>query len=123
MSRRLVYTGKRFEFVETSETVAPVLADLPRKPQKAAYGHRGLPYRLRDLKPVSEGGNGYRPGPLLDLGPDQCRYEIRPGIMCGGKGYPWCDCHRAVCYTGKVAWTSRRAKGLGNGTHKEGWAR
>jgi hypothetical protein len=119
--KKLIYNGTRFAFVETVEPVAPRLMDMPRAPQKAAYGHRGLPYRLRDFRPVGD-GNGYRSGPLIDLGPDQCRYTIRDGIMCGAKGYPYCEHHHAICHTGKVAWASVRMKRIAAG-ESEGWAK
>jgi hypothetical protein len=119
--KRLVYNGTRFAFVETADTVPPPAGDMPRRPQKAAYGHRGLPYRLRDLKPITSGGNGYKPGKLVDLGPDQCRYDIRDGIMCGAKGYPYCEHHHAICHTGKFAWDSERSKRIAAGTEKLGW--
>lgn len=120
--KRLVYNGSRFDLVECGDTAPPQLMALPRAPQKAAYGHRGMPYRLRSLKPVSSTGNGYKPGPLLDLGPDQCRYTIAPGIMCGANGYPYCEHHHALCYTGKVAWRSVRMKRVAAG-ESVGWAK
>lgn len=97
--KKLVYNGKAFAFVETSEPTPPIVGDRPRAPQKAAYGHRGMPYRLRNLRPISTGGNGYRPGPLLELGPDQCRYTIHGKTMCGAKctSHPsWCDEHTRI---------------------------
>lgn len=99
MSKRLVFNGKGFAFVETADLAAHVVGQQPRAPQKAAYGHRGMPHRLRNLKPFNTGGNGYRPGPLLELGPDQCRFTIHGSTMCGAKcvSHPsWCDEHRRV---------------------------
>lgn len=113
MSKRLVYNGKAFAFVETSDPVAPAVGQAPRAPQKAAYGHRGMPHRLRHLKPISTAGNGYRPGPLLDLGPDQCRYTIHGTTMCGakcGRHPSWCDEHvQVVSREGYRAHTMRGA--------------
>lgn len=120
--KRLVYNGTRFAFIDTPDIPAPQLLATPRAPQRAAFGHRGMPYRLREFRPIGN-GNGYRPGPLIDLGPDQCRYSIREGVMCGAKGYPYCEHHHGVCHTGKVAWNSARMKGLANGTRKEGWGK
>lgn len=103
MSKRLVFNGKAFAFVETADGAAPAVGQVPRLPQKAAYGHRGLPHRLRDMRMVSNKGNGYRPGPLLDLGLDQCRYTIAGKTMCGAKcasGKSWCDEHARVVSRG-----------------------
>lgn len=120
--KRLVYNGAKFAFVDTADLSAPRLMDLPRSPQKAAYGDRGMPHRLRSLKPVSSTGNGYKPGLLVDLGSDQCRYVLESGLMCGAKGYPYCEHHHALCYTGKVAWRSVRMKRVAAG-HNVVWPR
>lgn len=99
MSKRLVYNGKTFAFVDVPDSIAPAVGQSPRAPQKAAYGHRGMPHRLRNMKLVSTAGNGYRPGQLLDLGPDQCRFTIHGKTMCGAKcgSHPsWCDEHRQL---------------------------
>lgn len=110
--KRLIYTGKRFELVECGKDDAESLTAKPRAPQKAAFGHRGIPYRLRDFRPISAAGNGYRPGSLLDLGPDQCRYTLKTGKMCGakigGRHPSYCDEHHAVCCRGRITWGSKR---------------
>lgn len=125
--KRLIYNGKIFVFVETFDREAPALGDKPRMPQKASVRPRIRSERLARLKMVDDRGNGYRPGTLLDLAPDQCRFTIRGKTMCGAKcgGHPsYCDHHAAVCQRGRVAWDSVRmkemakeavAKGLANG--------
>jgi len=96
--KRLVYQGaaKGFQFVETAETPA-VVADQPRGTQRVRLWVR--PMRMDHFKPVSMKGNGYRPGKLLDLGPDQCRYTLDDGNMCGRKGFPWCPHHHRLTHT------------------------
>lgn len=93
-SRNLVYTGKRFEFRDGHAPQPPSEA-VPRVTQRACR-HFGLPHRLRDFRPVSMAGNGYRPGVLIELGPDQCRWPMQDGTMCGAKAvYPYCEAHAA----------------------------
>ena len=116
MGKRLVYNGKAFTFIDVPDPVAPTIGQAPRAPQKAAYGHRGMPYRLRNLRPISAKGNGYKPGPLLDLGTDQCRYTIAGKTMFGAKcgSHPsWCDEHAQICSRGKIAFDSVRMQSLG----------
>ena len=94
MTLRLVFTGKQFEFRETKDATQPPSGDMPKLPQR-----RNLkPARLDGFKPLRSSGNGYRPGKLLDLGPDQCRFTLSTGLMCGAKGAPWCQDHRAVVF-------------------------
>lgn len=94
MTLRLVFTGKQFEFRETKDATQPPSGDMPKLPQR-----RNLkPARLDGFKPLRTGGNGYRPGKLLELGHDQCRFTLASGLMCGAKGAPWCPDHRAVVY-------------------------
>lgn len=94
MTLRLVFTGKRFEFRETKDASPPPTGDMPKMPQR-----RNLkPARLDGFKPLWSSGNGYRPGKLIDLGHDQCRFTLASGLMCGAKGAPWCPDHRAVVY-------------------------
>lgn len=116
MTKRLVYNGKSFGFVETADAVPPPVGQQPRLPQKAAYGHRGMPHRLRNMRMVSTAGNSYRPGALLDLGLDQCRYTIHGKTMCGAKcvsGTSWCEEHARVVSRGKIAFDSVRMRSLG----------
>ena len=93
--QRLVYNGKRFAFVETADPPKPQ-EELPRRPATASR----LPKKrtLRRLVPFRLDGvpNGYRPGHLLELGHDQCRYTLPDGLMCGARGFPWCPHHAAV---------------------------
>lgn len=112
--KRLVYNGKQFVFVETSAYGPPSIGATPRKPQKAHGRPRIISERMADFRPLKV-HSGYRPAPLLDLGPDQCRYTIRDTIMCGNKcegGSSWCSDHAAVCYRGRVAWDSVRMQSL-----------
>lgn len=113
--RRLVFNGKAFAFVDGPDPVAPQLLDVPRRPQKVRTVR---PERLTVLRPMHNRGNGYRPGPLLDLGPDQCRYTIRDGVMCGakcGRHPSWCDHHAAVCFAGQITWNSKQWNRLAGG--------
>ena len=99
--KRLVYNGKAFEFRDAPDPARYEEAK-PRRPQKAAFGHRGMPYRLRDFQPLSSDGNGYRPGPLVELGPDQCRWTLRDGLMCGARcKYPYCEDHARQAHGGR----------------------
>ena len=93
--KRLVYTGKKFEFVETADAPLPP-EELPRRP--ATMSRLPKKRTLRRLSPFRLDGvpNGYRPGHLLELGHDQCRYTLPDGLMCGAKGFPWCPHHAAV---------------------------
>lgn len=51
--------------------------------------------RELDAVPQSKEGNNYKPGSLLELGGDQCRYTINAhGLMCGKRGFPWCETHQ-----------------------------
>lgn len=95
MTSRLVFTGRRFEFRAAPDAVAPVPGDMPVVPQ--IRRHRPPP-RLDGFKPLRSGGNGYRPGKLVDLGHDQCRFTLASGLMCGAKGAPWCGEHRRVVF-------------------------
>jgi hypothetical protein len=91
--RNLVFTGRKFEFIESPDP-EPFTEPKPRRPQRAAFGHRGMPHRMATFKPISDTGNGYKPGKLIDLGPDQCRWTIAEGVMCGKKcRYPYCEGH------------------------------
>jgi len=95
----LVFTGKHFEFrpEEKSEPVSQ-LGDMPKRPQAASSNARV--YRAV-LGPLRTTGNGYRPGPVLDMAADQCRFTVHGTTMCGAKiagESSYCEVHRAVCY-------------------------
>lgn len=52
-------------------------------------------FRLTLVRAPRDHSN-YRPAKCYDLGPDQCRFVIDADYtMCGKKGFPWCDEHRA----------------------------
>lgn len=91
--KRLVFNGKTHEFRETADLAVPVVEQVPRQPQRATFRREGQPYRLRDFQPIGDGGNGYQPGKLVELGADQCRYTLVNGLMCGARGYPYCPVH------------------------------
>ena len=91
--KRLVFNGKTHEFRETADLTVPVVEQVPRQPQRATFRREGLPHRLREFRPISDVGNGYKPGKLVDLGPDQCRYIMADGNMCGARGYSYCPVH------------------------------
>lgn len=110
--KRLVFNGKAFAFVETFDPVAPPVGDVPKNPQKVKL-RRVRPERLALMKPITNDGNGYRPGPLIDLGPDQCRYTLKGKTMCGakcGSHSSWCEAHAAVVFRGIHAFDSVRMK-------------
>jgi len=90
--KRLVFNGKQFEMRETADPPR-YREELPRKPQRLRP--RGeLPARLDGFKPINAAGNGYKPGKLVDLGDDQCRWTLPSGLMCGAKcRYPYCEGH------------------------------
>ena len=92
MTLRLVFTGKRFEFRETKDASPPPTGDMPKLPQR-----RNLkPARLDGFKPLRSSGNGYRPGKLLDLGLDQCRWPTSDALFCGHKISRGSYCERHV---------------------------
>lgn len=91
--KRLVFTGKAFIFRETADVAAPQ-QPRPATPQRRRLTY--VPNRMADFRPISSTGNGYKPGKLLDLGKDQCRFSIRDKVMCGArvKGLTsWCPEH------------------------------
>ena len=100
--KRLISFGKGFQFVgDTSQEPAPSVMDLPKLPQPV---RRIKPERMSIFRPLKD-GNGYRPGPLLDLGLDQCRYTVRDTTMCGakvGRG-SYCEHHAHVVRWGSKA--------------------
>lgn len=95
--KRLIYNGTRFAFVETADPPLPH-EELPRRPATASR----LPKKrtLRRLAPMKLESvpNGYKAGHLLDLGHDQCRFTLANGLMCGAKGFPWCEHHDHVVH-------------------------
>lgn len=96
--QRLIFTGKVFEFRETANPQAPQ-QPRPVTPQRRRLTY--IPNRLADFRPISSAGNGYKPGKLLDLGKDQCRFTIRDKVMCGAKVMgltSWCQEHDDVVY-------------------------
>lgn len=97
--KRLISYGKGFQFVgDTSQDPAPDVGELPRLPQPV---RRIKPERMAQFRPMKD-GNGYRPGPLLDLGSDQCKYTVRDTTMCGakvGRG-SYCEHHAFIARWG-----------------------
>ncbi len=98
--RTLVFTGKQFEFRDNGDP--PPREGMSRLPQRARR-FTGLPSRLDGFRPVPAGGNGYKPGKLTDLGPDQCRFTLPNDLMCGAKAKgSWCEEHAGVVKQGKL---------------------
>lgn len=101
--RRLVFNGTAFEFRGEVDGAAPVgakVADAERR-SIGHYQRRQIERRERMMKRICDAAPtvvSYRPGPLLEMRRDQCRYCLPSGKFCGSKGYPWCDEHRAVVY-------------------------
>jgi len=96
--KRLITFGKGFEFVgDNSQEPPPMLGDMPKLPQPV---RRIKSERMAKFRPMSGGGNGYRPGPLMDLGRDQCRFTVRDKMMCGAKVWrgAYCEQHHAIAH-------------------------
>jgi len=97
--RQLVCTGKTYELRGDDDPVpTPVIGDQPAEPQKVRLIKRE---HLSIVRPIKSAGNGYRPGLLLDLGHDQCRYTIEGKTMCGAetvKDKSWCAKHLPIVY-------------------------
>jgi hypothetical protein len=80
-------------FIDTTEAK-------PRIRQKLA----GVLYakRNREARDLSQ-GNGYKPGKLMDLAADQCRYIAGNDlVMCGQKTHrrDMCEAHYKMCWGG-----------------------
>ena len=98
--QRIVYQGPRTGFVAIEDGFTRLLQfAVPRQPHvRTGPPLKRTPLR-REREPVvmPKVHSGYLPAKLLDLGGDQCRFTIdEDGTMCGAKGYPWCEKHRAV---------------------------
>lgn len=94
----LVFTGKAYELRGDDEPVAiRQPGDMPKLPQKVRQIRRVYP---SIVAPMRTKHNGYRPGKLIDLCTDQCRFSVADGIMCGVKVShgAWCAHHLAVVY-------------------------
>lgn len=94
----LVCIGKTYELRgDDKPDPVPQLGDIPKRLQAASSNARV--YRAV-FGPLRTTGNGYRPGPLLDMAADQCRFTVHGTTMCGAKvaGGSYCEVHRAVCY-------------------------
>lgn len=103
--KRLVFTGKRFEFrPEEKPDPVPQLGDMPKRKQIA--GSNARVYRAV-LGARKTRGTDYRPGPLLTLADDQCRFFISDKLMCGEKTShitsSWCEAHHSIAYGRKSA--------------------
>lgn len=102
--RQLVCTGKTYELRGDDEPEpTPVIGDQPVEPQKIRLIKRE---HLSIVRPIKAAGNGYKPGALLDLGHDQCRYTIEGKTMCGAetvKDKSWCPEHYHVIRHGSKA--------------------
>lgn len=101
--KRLISFGKGFQFVgDTSQEPAPTMGDLPKLPQPV---RRIKSERMSIFRPMKD-GNGYRPGPLLDLGSDQCKFTVRDTTMCGAKvagRASYCEHHAFIARWGSRA--------------------
>lgn len=93
--KRLMSFGKGFAFVNdgSRDAVAPEV--MPRQPQRSRLIKSE---RTANFRPLQEAGNGYRPGPFLELADDQCKYTIEGKTMCGARVErgAWCGPHGAV---------------------------
>lgn len=95
----LVWTGKAYELRGDDKPV-PVSqpGDTPKRPQKVRQIRREY---MSIIPTIRTKHNGYRPGKLIDLCTDQCRYSVADGIMCGVKvvsGKSWCVGHNAIVH-------------------------
>ena len=96
--KRLITFGKGFEFVgDNTPSTAPTIGDAPKIPQKVRTIRREYMSVVPALKTKH---NGYRPGRLLDLCTDQCRFSLESGLFCGVKvvNGAWCGDHDAIVY-------------------------
>ncbi len=93
--KRLMSFGKGFAFVNDGSRDAGALEILPKLPQRS---RQIKSERMENFRPLHEAGNGYRPGPFLELADDQCRYTLTGNVMCGARVErgSWCGPHGAV---------------------------
>ncbi len=97
--KRLVFTGKRFEF-RPYEQPDPItqLGDVPRRKQIAGSNARVYRAVLGPKTRATE----YRPGPLLSLADDQCKFTVQDKTMCGAKisHKSYCEHHAFIARWG-----------------------
>jgi hypothetical protein len=93
--KRLMSFGKGFAFVNDGGMDSAALEILPELPQKARLVKSE---RMANFRPLALSGNGYRPGPFLELADDQCRYTLAGKTMCGARVErgAWCGPHGAI---------------------------
>jgi len=81
--KRLVFTGKSYGFYGDDEPdQIAVIGDMPKRPQKVRLVKRE---NLSIVPKMRTKHNGYRPGTILDLCTDQCRFSLESGLFCGVK--------------------------------------
>lgn len=81
--KRLISFGNGFQFVgDNSQDPPPSVMDMPRLPQPVRHIKSE---RMSNFRPMKEEGNGYRPGPLMELAQDQCKYTLTGDTMCGAR--------------------------------------
>ena len=95
----LVCIGKTYE-LRGDDTPDPVHqpGDTPKQPQKV----RQIKREYMSIVPaIRTKHNGYRPGKIIDICTDQCRFSVSDGIFCGVKvlnGKSWCAEHYAIVH-------------------------
>lgn len=98
--KRLVFTGKHFEFrPDEKPDPVPQLGDMPKRKQIAGSNARVYRAVLGAKKTKAK---EYRPGPLLSLADDQCRFTVHGTTMCGakvGRG-SYCEHHAHIARWG-----------------------
>lgn len=93
---RLVHDGKG-RVLQFEDVAKP--APYSDGPRHNGFKLNATKFRARReamVLPRVTAGNGYKPGPLLELGYDQCRFIINDenSTMCGKVGFPWCAGHK-----------------------------
>ena len=96
--KQLVFDGSQYVFRGDDKPMpVPQPGDMPKISQRVRTVKREY---MALVKPIRAAGNGYRPGVLLDLAHDQCRFTTHGRTMCGAKvaraGGSWCARHRQI---------------------------
>jgi hypothetical protein len=93
-----VWQGRAYELRGDDEPVAaPTFGDMPRIPQRV----RQIKREFMSIVPkVRTRGTGYKPGLLIELAHDQCKYTLEGQTMCGARVVnrhcSWCAEHKVL---------------------------
>jgi hypothetical protein len=107
MSFQIIHTGKGQTRSIESPSYADPTVEAPREKQRlsgVAKFYLRQPVH-RQVERLQCAHTGYKPGKLLDLGPDQCRFIAgEERIMCGAKtiksqtSSSYCEHHLSIMY-------------------------